>query len=52
MRGTSDQVRAAGGAVWRTCTTCQAPAPLPPDVERCDACRLGPAPTVPDGGEA
>ncbi|MER7006666.1 hypothetical protein ABT297_26990 [Dactylosporangium sp. NPDC000555] len=39
------------GAVWRTCSACQTLTPLPPAVQRCDACRLGPAPTIP-GGEA
>jgi hypothetical protein len=45
-------VSSPDGTVWRTCSACQILAPLPPAVECCDACRLGPAPTIPGGGEA
>ncbi|MET7401180.1 hypothetical protein ABZS66_47650 [Dactylosporangium sp. NPDC005572] len=46
------RITSPGGTVWRTCAECTNLAPLPPAVDRCDACRLGPGPTAPDGGEA
>jgi hypothetical protein len=37
----ADQARVTTphGAVWRTCTGCDALAPLPPEIDRCDQCR-------------